>query len=168
MEDEVWKVCLRDAPYEVSNLGRVRRAGRVRKLVTAPNGYPMVTMSHRGRRWGNTVHRMVCEAFHGPADGRVVRHKDNDRGNPREDNLEWGSRADNEADKHRHGTMRTGERHHMSRLSDEQVAALRDRAARRDLRYGQTRLFVEREAKSLGVSVGCVRDIIYGNRRNDH
>ena len=43
------------------------------------------------------VHRIICEAFHGPppSPDSVVNHKDENRGNNDEQNLEWLSFADN-------------------------------------------------------------------------
>lgn len=43
------------------------------------------------------VHRLVCEAFHGPApfEGAVVMHKDEDGGNNRHTNLAWGTQKEN-------------------------------------------------------------------------
>lgn len=50
------------------------------------------------RRYGNiSVHRAVCEAFHGPApfDGAVVIHKDENALNNRPSNLKWGTQKEN-------------------------------------------------------------------------
>lgn len=56
---------------------------------------------------GNTrhVHRLVANAFLGPTPiGMEVRHKDGDRANPHVNNLEFGTRSDNNYDAVRHGT----------------------------------------------------------------
>jgi len=43
------------------------------------------------------VHRLVCEAFHGPAPDAsfVVIHLDEDATNNRKDNLKWGTMKEN-------------------------------------------------------------------------
>jgi hypothetical protein len=50
------------------------------------------------RYYGNMkVHRLVCEAFHGPPpfDRAVVIHLDEDATNNRADNLKWGTQKEN-------------------------------------------------------------------------
>ena len=67
-----------------------------------PNGYLYLTLFHdqlkdRGRSF--YLHRLVCEAFHGPPpDGMEVLHRDGNKLNCREDNLRWGTRLENMAD----------------------------------------------------------------------
>lgn len=91
--------------YEVSNLGRVRSWAKrhpLHKPVTEPrllrpgiasNGYPTVCF---GRGDTRSVHVLVAAAFLGPIPaGQEVRHKDDDRANPRATNLEYGTRQDN-------------------------------------------------------------------------
>jgi hypothetical protein len=43
------------------------------------------------------IHRLVCEAFHGPApfDGAVVMHLDENAANNRASNLKWGTQKEN-------------------------------------------------------------------------
>src|SRR3546814_8973608 len=101
-------VCSSDLPvlgsegyYEVSSLGRVRSLPRmraakrrkgtqftmrmaVRVLVLCLNksGYRAGNMCVEGQRKNFEVHRLVCEAFHGPApDGQQAAHKDGVRTN---------------------------------------------------------------------------------------
>lgn len=50
------------------------------------------------RSYGNVkIHRLVCEAFHGPApfEGAVVIHIDEDAHNNRPANLKWGTQKEN-------------------------------------------------------------------------
>lgn len=50
------------------------------------------------KRFGNMkVHRLVCEAFHGPAPSKrsVVIHLDEDATNNRPENLRWGTQKEN-------------------------------------------------------------------------
>ncbi len=73
------------------------------------------------------VHRLICEAFHGraPEDKPFALHRNGDSKNNRQDNLYWGSGADNHLDMVRHGTKPRGENHKSSRLSDEDVKYIR-------------------------------------------
>lgn len=57
-----------------------------------------VYMGLYARHYGNMkVHRLVCEAFHGPPpfDKAVVIHLDEDATNNRADNLKWGTQKEN-------------------------------------------------------------------------
>jgi hypothetical protein len=50
------------------------------------------------RKYGtHKVHRLICEAFHGPPpfDGAVVIHKDENALNNKEENLMWGTQKEN-------------------------------------------------------------------------
>ena len=96
--------------YEVSNFGRVRswapRGGNVRgkkpKIPVSPrllkpgrssSGYLTVAF---GRGHSQCVHVLVAAAFLGlKPEGCEVRHKDDNRENPRLLNLEYGTRQDN-------------------------------------------------------------------------
>lgn len=97
--------------YDVSNLGRVRswvavggdyRQLALRRRRSTPKllkpglmgaGYPTVAF---GRGGTQLVHRLVAAAFLGPCPpGQECRHKDDNRANPRWDNLEYGTRQDN-------------------------------------------------------------------------
>ena len=94
--------------YEASSLGRVRR---IPHLVPTSRGLGLVKRggkAHFGqltdgryilvyRRKTRKVHRLVCEAFHGPAPfaAAVVMHLDENPLNNRADNLAWGTQKEN-------------------------------------------------------------------------
>lgn len=91
-------------------VGPKRFCGEV-KAFQNRNGYIKIKLRHNGTRRTFWLHRLVCETFHGepPVYGEEIahcRHKDADRTNNNADNLQWGSRADNERDKKRfHGGL---------------------------------------------------------------
>lgn len=108
--------------YEVSSQGRVRSLSRPvphyrggtsvlpeRILLSDKSnarGYLRFTLSQGGQTRRISLHRMVCQSFHGenPVDKPLACHKD---GNPRNNtpgNVYWGSHADNMRDKILHGT----------------------------------------------------------------
>ena len=91
--------------YEVSDFGRVRSLprklprywmkGRVLRPGRSGN-YPAVHLADGPRREMRHVHTLVATAFIGPRpEGHEVNHKDRDRLNPRADNLEYTTHAEN-------------------------------------------------------------------------
>jgi hypothetical protein len=81
------------------------------------------------------VHVIVCELAHGPRpQGLEVAHSCGQRAcaNPR--HLRWATRANNHADKLRHGTHMRGERLHGAKLTWEQVEEIRSLYAAGDHR----------------------------------
>lgn len=79
--------------YEASCDGNIRQKASKRLLKThlQGNGYMGVHCLKDGKDKIFYVHRLVCEAFNGLPNGRVVNHKDYNRTNNRADNLEWVS-----------------------------------------------------------------------------
>lgn len=72
------------------------------------------------------LHRLVAETFHGaPPPGQEVRHLDGNKKRNSEDNLRWGTRAQNAADKVIHGTAPLGENHGGAKLTDQEVLLIR-------------------------------------------
>jgi hypothetical protein len=68
----------------------------------------------------------VLEAFIGPRpENCEVRHLDGDPSNNRLDNLAWGTKAENQADKVRHGTILRGTANPASKLTEADVLAIR-------------------------------------------
>lgn len=72
------------------------------------------------------VHSLVAEAFIGPRPpGLIVCHKDGNPKNNNVDNLYYGTTKQNSADSIRHGTVASGERNGNSKLTENQVRAMR-------------------------------------------
>ncbi len=90
-------------------------------------GYGLVNLS--GRSGGKVRrHVLVCETYHGPRPlGQVVRHRNGIPGDDREDNLEWGTQAENLQDAARHGTTTQGQKNIHAKLTDDQVLEIRRR-----------------------------------------
>jgi hypothetical protein len=135
-----------DGLYEVSNMGRLRSLGRTKNTLRRGGGYALMSYPARMMKLSTDkcgylratltdehgahkcvyVHRLVCEAFHGPQpDGCEVAHGDNDRANAAASNLRWATRYENVWDKDRHGTMLRGESNPFSKLTEENVEAIR-------------------------------------------
>lgn len=117
---EIWK----PAPgyegfYEVSSEGNVRSVERqIRKTTGKVNtyrgrdiktrlrtGYPSFVAATGADKKDVTVHRLVCEAFHGPApEGKPLAcHANGVKTDNRSENLYWGSYQDNQLDTIKHG-----------------------------------------------------------------
>lgn len=125
-------------------------------------GYPTVTLTGSQRRGSVAVHALICAAFHGePTKAAAeVRHLDGDKSNAKPDNLQWGTRAENEADKRRHRTLATGSRHGASKLNDDDVALIRKAV-------GIGLVTANRAAEFYGILPSTIRDIANGRTWRD-
>lgn len=107
---------MRDIPgfpgYSATRDGRIysapnakNKVGRFLRPCILPTGYYKVALRRSGETYGRTVHRLVCEAFHGPCpEGMECCHANGDRMDNRPSNLRWDTRKANHADALRHGT----------------------------------------------------------------
>jgi HNH endonuclease/NUMOD4 motif-containing protein len=86
--------------YEVSNLGRVRRFGRILQgSINRNSGHIMLERDRRGVRRVIGFHILVLEAFKGRRpSGTLGLHWDDDPTNNKLSNLRWGTRAQNTHD----------------------------------------------------------------------
>ena len=111
MTREKWKGFARGY-YEVSNLGRVRRAkpgpstrpGRILRPSVSEKGYLQVTYHHEGRQYTRKVHKLVADAFLGSCPSQMeANHIDADKSRNHATNLEYITHTDNV-----HHAMRRG------------------------------------------------------------
>lgn len=143
---EVWLPVKGWPDYEISDQGRLRRAtsqrgatkGQILKAGVATRGYKLANLRSRGRRKTVPIHRLVCEAFHGPQpdDKPVVAHWDGNPLNNFASNLRWADHSENAYDALRHGTMRSGVQSHATIYSDARRRAI-CRARKLGLTYAQ-------------------------------
>ena len=76
--------------YEVSNLGRVRRDGRILKPSKNKKGYLLVSLFKNGIERKAYIHRLVAQSFlPNPSNFPCINHKDENKTNNIIDNLEW-------------------------------------------------------------------------------
>lgn len=95
---ETWKQVIGyEGLYEVSSVGRVRRAdGRILKPWRTRNGYIHATLCSGGDKKQVLVHRMVAMAFLEAASGKnYVNHKNCNPSDNRVENLEWVTQSEN-------------------------------------------------------------------------
>lgn len=127
-----WRAIPSFPDYEASESGDIRRPGNapLRQFIER-NGYPTVTLWVDGKTNSQWTHRLVCEAFHGPAPfpGAEAAHENGTLTDIRESNLSWKTKAANAADKKRHGTENIGERNGGATLTEDQVREIRIRHA---------------------------------------
>lgn len=159
-------------PYEVSNLGRLRRSidsppshatrpGRVLSPGPDGTGYKQAMLYRTGgERRRVHVHVLVCTAFHGPRPGPKyeVAHWDGDRTNNELGNLRWATQKENRGtDAIRLGRAQRGTNQKMHKLSDSEV-----RWIRREYDSGRRRC--TDLARLFGVSHSAVSMIIHRKR----
>lgn len=130
---EVWKVHPEFGAYEISDRGKVRRigvapgakVGRILKLFQIPKGYFFLRLHNKYNKY---IHRLVLEAFVGECpEGFEARHLDGDKGNNNLSNLCWGTHAENQVDRVRHGMNNNGSKHGLSKLTENDVLQIRAR-----------------------------------------
>ena len=108
---EIWKdIAGYEGLYQVSNLGRVKSLERYKDnnggLVKMPEkimriavdtiGYNIICLTKKGKRKTHKIHRLVANAFvPNPQNKREVNHKDGDKHNNADSNLEWTTRLEN-------------------------------------------------------------------------
>jgi hypothetical protein len=154
---EIWKPVVGfEGLYEVSSLGRVKalpRPGVYRlKVGIIPlgmrNGRKTVHFWKDGKQFGFNVHVIVAAAFLGPANGRIVRHKDDDKLRDYASNLVYGTYRDNARDAIKNGKV---SRTATAKLTVEQVLLIKKR-----LNAGERCKTI---ATGLGISPSTVSNI---------
>ena len=150
---EVWQpVRGYEGLYEVSSHGRIwsHKSGRLLSRSIANTGYQQVNLGGSVRH----VQRIVLEAFVGPCPpSHEACHANGIRTDNRLANLRWDTRKGNMADASKHGTTNRGERCPTSKLTREQVQAIRTASGTQ-----------QEIANNYGVSREHIRDIRAGKR----
>lgn len=152
-DGSIWTRLARDGSYKYREIGEWRP---LKTLAVNSKGYRVASLRNAdGAYHSLSVHRLIAEAFHGPCPvGKECCHNDGIRANCAASNLRWGTRSENFADKHRHGTASTGEKSPNARLSNAQAYEIRRRAG---LGEGQRAL-----AREFGVTLTIVHNIVKG------
>lgn len=160
-QPEEWRTLGWAPNYEFSSLGRVRRtkaapgtyAGKIMSQSMA-NGYKQLNLSLPGKVATKKVHRLVCEAFHGPPPTifHQTAHKDGDRTNNCSTNLRWALPVENSADDVANGVRPMGETHPLARITEADAELIRSEAT----------ALIARFAEQFGISRGQIRAIMAG------
>lgn len=160
---EEWRPVVVDGetwPYDVSNLGRVRRSrpartgkathvGRILRYRKDASGYNRLGLCNDGIRKEKRVHRLVLGAFVGPApEGKEANHINGDKTDNREVNLEWVTRSENIIH-----AGRIGLRDKVLKLTEAQVLEIR-------IRGEDSLALLQSLAEDYGVSELTILDIL--------
>lgn len=165
-----WRVIPSFPVYEASEDGQIRRVGGgVRKPHLEKNGYLKLPLYMDGTAYNQWVHRLVCEAFHGPAPfpSAEAAHENGIPLDVRESNLAWKTKAANAADKKRHGTENVGEQNGGSVLTPDAVRDLRRAYAEAPRSSGGKRVkkgTLQKLAAKHGITPNCVLAAVTGRR----
>lgn len=134
---EEWRPIPSKPGYDASSIGRIRRWIKTGRWDRGqPLETPVLCWVHVNKTFGyctvsikkvnETVHPLVCEAFHGPCpDGLECAHEDGVRDNNRFTNLKWKTPKENQHDRYRHGTMIRGNDVWSAILDEEAVREIR-------------------------------------------
>lgn len=159
--------------YEVSNEGRVRSVDRYVKqrdkfmqlkkgkvLSPAKNrlGYMCVALSRENKLSARTIHRLVAIAFiKNPNGYKEINHIDGNKQNNNVENIEWSTRSKNINHAIKMGLLvhATGEKHHQSKFTDQQIKELREKY--------DPQVPLREYAKEYNASISCISRIIRGD-----
>jgi hypothetical protein len=168
LKNEIWKPCVQDERYAVSNFGRVKRVvATLRhplresclKQQINTNGYAEVSFFQDEKIRRYRVHQLICRAFHGdpPTPKHEPNHKDHVRTNNRAENLEWTTRKENLQWAKMHGRNNRGSRNGRSKLAESDVLQIIHLLKTTQLKHTVI-------ADQFGVTDGAVQQINVGKR----
>ena len=144
---------------EASSLGRVRACVKIKNSKYESGhilsqiekfGYLTIRIAINKKRKQFSVHRLVCDAFHGQST-LLACHKDGNKKNNIPENLYWATQMQNILDREKHGTTMRGDTHYARKLKSEDIPAIR-----RMLKDGLKQTEI---AKIYGVTNYAIHDI---------
>ena len=119
-------------------------------------GYALARLSRRGRSFENSVHILVCQAFHGlkPEPKSHAAHRNDVKTDNRPSNLYWASPEENYRDRDRNGKTPRGSQNGATKLTSDEVLEIRRAYVAKELRQYEL-------ADKFGVHRTTIRDILY-------
>lgn len=152
---ERWKTIASIPGYEISSLGRVRNiivrrgsyVGRILKPSPWQNAagitYLFVNLHVDKQTKRRSIHRLVCEAFHGPCppDKSHAAHRNSRSMDNRAKNLYWATAKENCADKVLSGTAQRGSRQASAVLTESDIPHIREALAQGKKQKDVARLY---------------------------
>lgn len=128
-------------------------------------GYRAIYIFRNKKCYKKFVHSLVLETFVGERPkGQQCRHLNGKRDDNRLENLKWGTRQENQADRILHGTDHRGEKHKLSKLTDDKVRQIRMLAEKSNkfVRKCDRGGSYKEIAKKFKISAGTVGSIVRG------
>jgi hypothetical protein len=155
--EEEWRTCADYPMYEVSSFGNIRRVKRPQRLLLCSrrkSGRRMITIQNNYKVKGVLVARLILITFKGyPLPGKpYARHLDDNPGNDRIDNLEWGSQKDNMDDCRKNGSFARGQA-----KIDRKAVGIKVAAALRGTHHSPE--IIKKRAQSLSKLVWITNEI---------
>lgn len=150
---EVWVYY--DEEYDISSLGRVKHKFKTHyRLLSGSlhkDGYRYVTL--HGKQL--PIHKLVAMIFHNDDfnDGLVVNHKDGNKQNNRQENLEWVTQSENILHAYKNNLQPKSVTTYKGKFTEQQRQEIKD--------LWDNGIFSKRQiAKQYDVSHTCINDII--------
>lgn len=159
--DKEWRAIPGHEGYFASRDGEIlsfvksENKPRILSQITSSDGHKYVFLYSGKKAKKVFVHRAVLMAWDRlPDPGEEARHLDDDPDKNSIDNLAWGTRVENVADKRRNGGLPVGERSGTHKLTEDQVIEIRQLYGTMSLRdmarkYGVSHTTIRRAA--LGI-----------------
>jgi hypothetical protein len=151
---KIWK-STHDKNYIVSNYGEVMsfrryKEGRILKNIKLKIGYEQVCFGVASPHY---IHRLVAKAFiPNPLNLPMVHHKDGDKANNHQSNLEWVTNQENIQNAYDSGAMKPNRK-----ITDEQVALIKKE-------YFEDGLSQYKLGAKYSVSRSTIQGILNGRR----
>lgn len=136
--NEVFRIIPGYEPYEISNLGHLRRNGVILSTPVARIGYKRKYLKDIKKNL--LIHRAIAMAFiPNPENKKEVNHIDGNKQNNAIKNLEWASRKENAQHAYRIGLMhdQRGEKSHRAKLKEHDIKIIREAAS---IGFSQTQI----------------------------
>jgi len=117
--------------YSVNECGDIlsKKRNKILAPILSPKGYRCVHLSKKGKVSFLRIARLVSVAFiENPLNYPQVNHKDGIKENDFVTNLEWCTQSQNIQHGIKNGLYSVGENHFSAKLSNTQVAAIRNRS----------------------------------------
>lgn len=170
MKKEIWKPIPNFSRYEASDKGRLRSTNyknsgktKVLKPALANDGYlKTMLLNDDGKYRSWTVHLFICLTFLGEKPkGYEVNHMDGNKTNNSINNLEYVTRSENIKHAYNYGliTPKVGASNGNSKLTEDDIIAIREHAKKNSPRYGRDKL-----ADKYGVSSAYIKEIVNGRK----